>query len=143
MTGIVTEIGGAVTRHAVGDRVGVGCMVNSCRECANCRKGYEQYCLNGNILTYGSIDRDGILAIVGATPEYSLHRSSLVRNQRAFSGSLIGGLPVTQEMLDFCAAHGVGAEIETVGAKQINEAYERVLASDVRYRFVIDNATFS
>lgn len=282
MTGIVTETGESVTRHAVGDRVGVGCMVNSCRECSSCRKGYEQYCLNGNTLTYGAIDRDGTmtqggyathivvtedfalkipdglaldaaapllcagittfsplqrwgagpgkkvavlgvgglghlavkiahamgaevtalsrglgptdeqdalrlgadrfrattdpgtfstlanefdlilntigapidvdaylgllaidgtLAIVGATPEYSLHRANLVRNQRAFSGSLIGGLPATAQMLEFCAAHGIGAEIETIDAKQINEAYDRVLTSDVRYRFVIDNST--
>ncbi|MBR7838469.1 NAD(P)-dependent alcohol dehydrogenase [Actinospica durhamensis] len=280
MTGIVTEAGGEVTRHLVGDRVGVGCLANSCRTCANCRKGYEQYCLEGNVLTYGSVDRDGTLtqggysthivvtedfvlkipdglaldvaapllcagattfsplerwgagpgkkvavigvgglghvavkiahamgaevtalsrgmgkkddalrlgadhyhatadpdtfarlagefdlilntvsapldvdaflstlaidgtlAVVGATPEYSLHRANLVRNQRALSGSLIAGLPGTQRMLDFCAAHGVGAEIETIDAEQINEAYDRVLASDVRYRFVLDNAT--
>src|SRR4051812_22616604 len=50
ITGVVTQVGDAVTKHAVGDRVGVGCMANSCRECANCRKGEEQYCLNGNTL---------------------------------------------------------------------------------------------
>ena len=78
-----------------------------------------------------------------ALPEFSLKRASLVRNQRAFAGSLIGGLPATQEMLDFCAEHGVGAEIEVPPADRINEAYERVLASDVRYRFVIDNSTLA
>lgn len=56
-----------LTRHAVGDRVGVGCMVGSCRECANCRKGYEQYRLNGNTLTYGSVDRDGTLTRGGCS----------------------------------------------------------------------------
>ena len=54
---------------------------------------------------------------------------------------MIGGIAETQEMLDFCAAHGIGAEVEVIRADQVNEAYERVLASDVRYRFVIDTAT--
>jgi uncharacterized zinc-type alcohol dehydrogenase-like protein len=54
---------------------------------------------------------------------------------------MIGGIRETQEMLDFCAEHGIGAEIEVIPASKINEAYERVLASDVRYRFVIDTAT--
>ena len=54
---------------------------------------------------------------------------------------MIGGIGETQEMLDFCAEHGVGAEIEVISAEQINEAYERVQNSDVRYRFVIDTAT--
>ena len=59
IAGIVAAVGASVTKHAVGDRVGVGCMVNSCRECENCRRGEEQYCLPGNTQTYGSIDRDG------------------------------------------------------------------------------------
>jgi uncharacterized zinc-type alcohol dehydrogenase-like protein len=57
--GTVAEVGAAVTRHQVGDRVGVGCMVNSCRECANCLADRENYCLNGATYTYGSVDRDG------------------------------------------------------------------------------------
>ena len=61
---------------------------------------------------------------------------------RSVAGSLIGGIRETQEMLDFCAAHGIGAEIELIGADQIDSAYDRVVASDVRYRFVIDTATF-
>jgi alcohol dehydrogenase (NADP+) len=59
IAGIVAEVGSQVTRFAPGDRVGVGCMVDSCRECVNCRSGNEQYCLGGNTLTYGSIGRDG------------------------------------------------------------------------------------
>ena len=55
---------------------------------------------------------------------------------------MIGGIPETQEMIDFCAAHGITAEAEVISADRINEAYERVLASDVRYRFVIDAKTF-
>jgi uncharacterized zinc-type alcohol dehydrogenase-like protein len=54
---------------------------------------------------------------------------------------MIGGIALTQEMLDFCAGHGIGAEVAVIAADQVNEAYERVLASDVRYRFVIDTAT--
>lgn len=69
IAGIVTEVGAEVTKHAIGDRVGVGCMVNSCRECANCVKGQEQYCLNGMIGTYGAIDRDGTVTQGG----YSSH----------------------------------------------------------------------
>ncbi len=283
IAGIVTEVGSEVTRHAVGDRVGVGCMVNSCRECANCLKGEEQYCLKGNVGTYGAVDRDGTItqggytthvvvnedfvvtipdglqldvaapllcagitsysplrhwgaapgkqvAVVGlgglghmavkfahalgaevtvlsqslkkmedglrlgadhyrATSEEEtfqdlagtfdliintvsapinldaylslltvngalvnvgapaeplpLHVFSLILGRRSFAGSAIGGIRETQEMLDFCAEHGIGAEIEVIPADKINEAYERVLSSDVRYRFVIDTSTMN
>jgi alcohol dehydrogenase (NADP+) len=281
IAGIVTEVGSAVTKHAVGDRVGVGCMVNSCRECANCLKGEEQYCLNSMVGTYGAVDRDGTItqggysshvvvtedfvvripegidldaaapllcagittysplrhwgagpgkkvAVVGLgglghmavklahamgadvtvlsqslkkqedglrlgadsyyatsdentfkelagtfdliinTVSASIDISSylqllalegalvnvgapaeplpvnafaLIGGRRSFAGSMIGGIRETQEMLDFCAEHGLGAEIEVIPAEKINDAYERVLASDVRYRFVIDTAT--
>ena len=281
IAGIVTEIGSAVTRHAVGDRVGVGCMVNSCRECVNCLKGEEQYCLNGMIGTYGAVDRDGTItqggysthvvvaedfvvtipegigldaaapllcagittysplrhwgagpgkkvAVVGlgglghmavklahamgaevtvlsqslkkqedglklgadhyyATSDETTFKDlantfdliintvsapidisaylqlltldgalvnvgapaeplpvnvfSLILGRRSFAGSAIGGIRETQEMLDFCAEHNLGAEIEVIPASKINDAYERVLASDVRYRFVIDTST--
>jgi uncharacterized zinc-type alcohol dehydrogenase-like protein len=281
IAGIVAEIGSEVTRFAPGDRVGVGCMVNSCRECENCRAGNEQYCLNGNTQTYGSVDRDGtityggysdhvivdqdfVLTIpdelpleaaapllcagittysplrhwgagpgkkvavvglgglghmavkiahamgaevtvlsqslrkqqdglklgadayyatsdgatfdelaghfdlivntvsasldlgrflsllktdgtlvnVGAPPEpLPVPVFSLIPQRRSFAGSAIGGIRETQEMLHFCAEHGITAEIELIDAAQVNEAWERVLASDVRYRFVIDNST--
>jgi alcohol dehydrogenase (NADP+) len=281
IVGVVAEVGSAVTGHEVGDRVGVGCMVNSCRECTNCRNGNEQYCLNGMVATYAGVDRDGTttqggysthvvvdadfalrvpagidsaaaapllcagittysplrrwgagpgkrVAVVGlgglghmavklahamgaevtvlsqslkkqedglrlgadsyfatSDPEtfaqlagrfdlivntvsaaidvdahlsllgvdgalvnvgapaepLSLNVMSLIGGRRAYAGSMIGGLAETQEMLDFCAAHGIGAEVEVIAADQVNEAYERVLASDVRYRFVIDTAT--
>ncbi|GAA2720766.1 NAD(P)-dependent alcohol dehydrogenase [Cellulomonas aerilata] len=283
IVGVVTEVGPEVTRHGVGDRVGVGCMVDSCRECVNCLRGDEQYCLRGMVGTYGATDRDGtvtqggysthvvvdadfVLAVpdgldlaaaapllcagittysplrrwgagpgrkvavvglgglghmgvkiahamgaevtvlsqslkkqedglrlgadeyfatsdpatfealagrfdlivntvsaaidvdaylgllavdgtlvnVGAPPEkMSLDVFSLIGGRRSYAGSMIGGIAETQEMLDFCAEHGLGAEIELIPADRINEAYERVLASDVRYRFVIDAATFA
>ena len=281
IAGVVTEVGSAVTKHQVGDRVGVGCMVNSCRECATCRNGDEQYCLNGMVGTYGAEDRDGTItqggysthvvvsehfvvsipdgleldvaapllcagittfsplrrwgagpgkkvAVVGlgglghmavkiaaamgaevtvlsqslkkqedglrlgATGYYAtsdpatfeqlagsfdliintvsasidissylqlltldgalvnvgapaeplpVNAFALIGGRRSFAGSMIGGIPETQEMLDFCAEHSIGAEIEVIPAEKINDAYERVLASDVRYRFVIDTAT--
>jgi uncharacterized zinc-type alcohol dehydrogenase-like protein len=281
ITGTVAAVGADVTKHAVGDRVGVGCMVDSCRECANCARGEEQYCLPGNTQTYGSIGRDGRptyggyssqivvdedfvlripdglsleeaapllcagvttwsplrhwnagpgqqVAVVGlgglghmavklaaalgaevtvlsqslrkrddglrlgaqhyhatsdkATFKELAGRFDLIVNtvsapidinaflrllktdgtlvnvgappeplpvqvfwlnfqRRSFAGSGIGSIRETQEMLDFCAEHGIGADIEVIGAEQINEAWARVLASDVRYRFVIDIAT--
>jgi len=283
IVGTVAEIGSAVTKHQVGDRVGVGCMVNSCGECANCRNGDEQYCLEGMVGTYAGTDRDGtttqggysthvvvdadfvlsvpdgldpasaapllcagittyaplrhwgagpgkkvavvglgglghmavkighalgaevtvlsqslkkqedglrlgadhyyatsdsgtfeqladrfdlvintvsapidvdaylgLLAVdgtlvnVGAPPEQlSLDVFSLIGGRRSFAGSMIGGIAQTQEMLDFCAEHNLGAEIEIISADQVNEAYQRVLASDVRYRFVIDVSTLA
>jgi alcohol dehydrogenase (NADP+) len=281
IVGVVAEVGPAVTRHRVGDRVGVGCMVNSCRECANCLEGQEQYCLNGMTPTYGGVDRDGTItqggysthvvvvedfvlkipdaipfeaaapllcagittysplrhwaaepgktvAVVGlgglghlgvkfahalgaevtvlsqtlakqhdglrlgadhyfatSDPEtftklanrfdlivntvsakidldaylgllkvdgtlvnvgapaepLSLSVGNLVGKRRTVAGSATGGLPETQEMLDFCAEHHLSPDVEIIPADQINNAYERVLDSDVRYRFVIDIAT--
>jgi uncharacterized zinc-type alcohol dehydrogenase-like protein len=281
IVGVVAEVGPEVTQHRVGDRVGVGCMVNSCGHCANCRNGDEQYCLNGMVGTYAATDRDGsttqggysthvvvdagfvlrvpegidsaaaapllcagittysplrhwgagpgkrvavvglgglghmgvklahalgaevtvlsqslkkqedglrlgadayfatsdpdtftelagrfdlivntvsapidvdaylsLLAVggalvnVGAPAEpLSLNVFSLIGGRRSYAGSMIGGIAETQEMLDFCAEHGIGAEVEVIAADQVNEAYQRVLASDVRYRFVIDAAT--
>ncbi|TPW76970.1 NAD(P)-dependent alcohol dehydrogenase [Schumannella sp. 10F1B-5-1] len=281
IVGEVTEVGSEVTKHAVGDRVGVGCMVNSCRECENCRAGMENYCLKGNTGTYTSVDRDGtitqggysthivvdehfvltvpesipyeaaapllcagittysplahwnagpgkrvavigmgglghmavkIAAAMGAEvtvlsrtlakqedglafgashyfataddatfDELANHFDLIVNtvsapleldrylkllrldgtmvnvgapaeplpitvftlfgNRRSFAGSGIGSIAETQEMLDFCAAQGIAPEIELISAEQINDAYERVLSSDVRYRFVIDTAT--
>ncbi|MER5182517.1 NAD(P)-dependent alcohol dehydrogenase [Streptomyces sp. NPDC002896] len=284
IAGIVTAVGSEVTKFDVGDRAGVGCLVDSCRECVNCRAGREQYCVQGGgTLTFGSVDKDGrltqggysthitvdqdfvlklprnvdlaqvapllcagittysplrhwgagpgkkvaviglgglghmavkfahamgaevtvlsqslkkmddglrlgadhyyatsdpetfeklagtfdlivntvsakldldaylgLLAVdgalvnVGAPAEpLSLHVFSLLMKGRSFAGSLIGGLPETQEMLDFCDEHGIGAEVEVIPAEKINEAYDRVLASDVRYRFVIDTTTLA
>jgi uncharacterized zinc-type alcohol dehydrogenase-like protein len=86
---------------------------------------------------------DGALVNVGAPPDpLSVRAFSLMSNRRSLAGSSIGGIRETQEMLDFCAAHGLGAEIEVISGEQIDHAYDRVVDSDVRYRFVIDTATF-
>jgi uncharacterized zinc-type alcohol dehydrogenase-like protein len=87
--------------------------------------------------------RDGSLVIVGL-PElpYAASRlGTLLSKRRSIGGSSVGGIRETQEMLDFCAEHGIAPETELIAADYINESYERVLSSDVRYRFVIDIAT--
>ncbi|MCQ9133416.1 MULTISPECIES: NAD(P)-dependent alcohol dehydrogenase [Streptomyces] len=281
IAGVVSEVGPGVTRFAVGDRVGVGCLVDSCRECDNCKAGQEQYCTGGGVGTYNAVGKDGeptyggyaqkivvdenfvvripdglaldvaapllcagittysplkrwnagpgkkvavlgmgglghmavkiahalgaevtvlsqslrkkddglklgadhyyatsdektfqelrgsfdlILSTVSAPLDFnaylsllkaegalvnvgapeepiSLNLFSVIGGGKTLAGSAIGGIAETQEMLDFCAEHGLGAEIELIGAREINDAYERVLASDVRYRFVIDAST--
>jgi alcohol dehydrogenase (NADP+) len=283
IAGTVSAVGGQVSRYAVGDRVGVGCFVDSCRECENCRAGEEQYCLTGEVATYNGraydgtetyggystqivVDENYVLGIPdgvgldvaapllcagitlysplkhwGAGPgkrvailglgglghmgvkiahalgaevtvlSQSLRKQedglrlgadryyatsddqtfkelasyfdliintvsvnldvdaylgllrlngalvnvgipsdpdhyeafSLEGMRRSLAGSKIGGIRETQEMLDFCAAHGLGAEIETVSVDEVNRAYDRVMTSDVRYRFVIDIASFA
>ena len=86
---------------------------------------------------------DGTLVLVGFLGELEsmLNTAPLVMGRRAVAGSLIGGLPETQEMLDFCGHHGITADVEVISIQDINEAYERLLRSDVKYRFVIDLAT--
>ncbi|WP_313085077.1 NAD(P)-dependent alcohol dehydrogenase [Pulveribacter sp.] len=89
--------------------------------------------------------RDGTMALVGApaTPHPPSNVFNLIMKRRSLAGSLIGGIPETQEMLDFCAEHGIVANIEMIRAGQINEAYERMLTGDVKYRFVIDCASLA
>ncbi|KON84993.1 alcohol dehydrogenase [Rossellomorea marisflavi] len=281
IAGIITEVGSGVSKFKVGDRAGVGCMVDSCGECVNCKAGEEQYCLKGNVPTYAGVDKygeptqggysthivvtedfalhipdgieldaaapllcagittysplhhwnagpgkkvaivgmgglghmavkianamgaevtvlsqtlnkeedglafgakeyyatkdpetfeklkgrfdliintvsanididayfslltlDGTLVNVGAPGEpMSLNVMSLIGHRRSFAGSMIGGIQETQEMLNFCAEHNIAPKIELISADQIDEAYKRVLASDVKYRFVIDTST--
>jgi len=88
------------------------------------------------------LKRDGSIVLVGA-PEKALPVAAfpLIMARRSFAGSGIGGIPETQEMLDFCGKHGITADIELIPIQKINEAYERMLRSDVKYRFVIDMAT--
>ncbi len=282
IVGRVTAVGSGVQKFKVGDTVGVGCLVDSCRTCPNCRTGLEQFCDNGMVMTYGGTEkhlgtptlggysqsivvtedfvlrmptnlnpaaaapllcagittysplrhwkvgpgqkvgivglgglghmgvkfakafgahvvlfttspgkvadgkrlgadevvvstdaaqmaaqagrfdlildavsashdlnaylnllkRDGNLVLIGA-PEKPLPVAAfpLLFRRRSLSGSLIGGLPETQEMLDFCGQHNITCDIEMIRMDQINDAYERMLKSDVKYRFVIDMAS--
>ncbi|MFI8481411.1 NAD(P)-dependent alcohol dehydrogenase [Pseudomonas sp. NPDC078700] len=91
------------------------------------------------------IKRDGAMTLVGApaSPHPSPNVFNLIMKRRTLAGSMIGGIPETQEMLDFCAEHGIVSDIELISANQINDAYERMLKGDVKYRFVIDNATLA
>ena len=282
IAGVVTSVGGSVSKFKPGDRVGVGCFVDSCRKCHSCSKGEEQYCQEGMTGTYNSYERDGKtptyggysnhivvdenyvlrmpenipldkgapllcagitlysplrhwacgpgkkVAIVGlgglghmgvkiasamgaevtvlsqtmkkqadglkmgakhffATSDQStfkklagsfdliintvsadidlnaylsllktnghmvlvgvpekpmmIHPFPLIMGRRSLAGSLIGGIRETQEMLDFCGKHNITPEIELIPFQKVNEAYERVIKSDVRYRFVIDTST--
>ena len=97
-----------------------------------------------NLDAYTNLLRlDGTLCLVGA-PEHPHPSPSvwpLLFQRRSIAGSAIGGLPETQEMLDFCAEHNIVSDIEMIPIQKINEAYERMLKSDVKYRFVIDMAS--
>ena len=282
IVGVVTAVGEHVKKFKVGDLAGIGCLVDSCRECANCQDGLEQYCSNGWVGTYGGMEKDGsgatyggysknilahedfvlhisdkqpleavapllcagittysplrhwkvskgqrvgilglgglghmgvklavsmgaevtmlshtaskeadakrlgahkfvltsdeaqvksvanyfdlILDTVSAPHDYNIYLAMLRTNgnmvcvgvpppgepvgpfnlifqRRSLAGSLIGGLPETQEMLNYCAEHNIVSDVEVIAMKDINEAYERMLKGDVRYRFVIDMAT--
>ncbi len=282
IVGVVTAVGDHVTKFKVGDLAGIGCLVDSCRECNNCKEGLEQYCSNGWVGTYGGMEKDGsgatyggysknilahedfvlhisdklpleavapllcagittysplrhwkvgkgqkvgilglgglghmgvklavsmgaevtmlshtpskekdakrlgahkfvlssdeaqtkavagyfdfILDTVSAQHDYNFYLNMLTTNgtmvcvgapppgdpvvpfnlifqRRSIAGSLIGGLPETQEMLDYCAEHNIVSDIEIIAMKDINDAYERMLKGDVLYRFVIDMAT--
>jgi uncharacterized zinc-type alcohol dehydrogenase-like protein len=87
----------------------------------------------------GLLGMNGAMVVVGVPPEPTMfHQGALIMGNRILAGSLIGGLPETQEMLDFCAEHGVTADVEVIKPDRIEEAYDRTIKSDVRYRFVID-----
>ena len=86
--------------------------------------------------------RDGTVTLVGAPPTpLSVMAFSLIPGRKSLSGSTIGGIPETQEMLDFCAEHNITSDVEVIPIQKVNEAYERLLKSDVKYRFSIDMAS--
>jgi uncharacterized zinc-type alcohol dehydrogenase-like protein len=87
----------------------------------------------------GQLGMNGAMVVVGVPPEPTMfHQGSLIMGNRILAGSLIGGIPETQEMLDFCAANNVTADVEVITPDRIEEAYDRTVKADVRYRFVID-----
>jgi len=88
------------------------------------------------------LKRDGTMCLVGVPADpAAIHAFSLVPGRKQLAGSLVGGLPETQEMLDYCAEHGIASDVEVIPMAKINEAYDRMLKNDVKYRFVIDMAT--
>src|SRR5699024_6934876 len=89
------------------------------------------------------LKRDGTMTLLGApaTPHPSPSVMTMIAKRRNLAGSLIGGIVETQEMLDFCAEHGIVADIEMIKADEVNEAYERMMKGDVKYRFVMDTST--
>ncbi|MEN3265076.1 alcohol dehydrogenase catalytic domain-containing protein [Pseudonocardia sp.] len=128
IAGVVAAVGADVTKYQVGDRVGV--ILNT----VSANLPVDSYL--GLLLVGGAMVNVG----APANPQ-SYNAMSLIAGNNVLAGSAIGGIAETQEMLDFCAEHGVGAEIETISGDQVNAAYERVENSDVRYRFVIDAST--
>jgi uncharacterized zinc-type alcohol dehydrogenase-like protein len=90
----------------------------------------------------GMLNTDGVMICVGApSAPAQVPAFNLIGNRRSIAGSLIGGLPETQEMLDYCAENNIVSDVEIIAMKDINEAYERMMKGDVKYRFVIDLAT--
>jgi uncharacterized zinc-type alcohol dehydrogenase-like protein len=86
---------------------------------------------------------DGTLVVIGLPGKpYAVNVGSLLDGRRRIAGSMIGGIPEIQEMLDFCGAHSIVSDVEVINADYVNTAYERTVASDVKYRFVIDATTF-
>ncbi len=98
---------------------------------------------NHDVQAYmGMLKLDGALVLVGVPPEpASIHASTFIFGRKTLSGSLIGGIAETQEMLDFCGQHGITADVEVIPVEKVDEAFERTVRSDVRYRFVIDIAS--
>jgi D-arabinose 1-dehydrogenase-like Zn-dependent alcohol dehydrogenase len=157
IVGRVSVAGDEVTRDTPGDDVGVGCFVDSGRRCPQCEAGLEQYCDEGMAGTCNARERDtgaptqgGCSArfvvddtmVLPGTPEPgTICAFPLVSRRRSLAGSMIGGIAETQETLDVRARHGIAADIEPIGIEAVKEARERMLRSDVRYRFVIDIAS--
>jgi len=93
-------------------------------------------------LYLGMLNTNGVMVCVGAPPTPAqIPAFNLIGGRRSVAGSLIGGLPETQEMLDYCAAHNIVSDVEVIKMSEINKAYERMLKGDVKYRFVIDMAS--
>jgi len=123
IVGRVTKVGSAVAKYKPGD--------------------LDAISANHDINTYlNLLGRDGNLTLVGAPEKpFAVSAFSLLFGRRSVSGSIISGIPETQEMLDFCGAHNITADVEVIPIQKVNEAYERLLKSDVKYRFVIDMAS--
>lgn len=156
IAGVVAGVGWKVSKYAVDDRVGVGCMVDSCRERSGCRAGLRQCCLRGAISTHGVWARMAsgrrVATAAGSSSMRITCCASLMRSPWTLlrrccaRGSLSSrhcgiGTRDRASGLQSSAWAGIQPEIELIELDHINQAYERVLASDVRYRFVIDTSS--
>jgi uncharacterized zinc-type alcohol dehydrogenase-like protein len=145
----VTVISTSDSKKADAARLGAKHFINSKNDAEmQAATGTFHFILN-TVSAPNSYDRymqlvrtNGAMVLVGAPPEPSaIMGFNLIMQRKTLAGSLIGGIRETQEMLDFCAEHNITSDIELISIDQINEAYERVLKSDVKYRFVIDMAS--
>jgi uncharacterized zinc-type alcohol dehydrogenase-like protein len=111
------------------------------------RKGHLDFIIDTASATHdldpylGRLRRDGTMVLVGIPDETPVSATPLIAKRRRLAGSMIGGIRETQEMLDFCGRHQIVSDVEVIPIQKINEAYERTIRSDVRYRFVIDIAS--
>jgi uncharacterized zinc-type alcohol dehydrogenase-like protein len=145
----VTVISTTPSKEADAKRLGAHFFLNSKDpEAMEKRAGYFDFILNtisaaNDYNAYLQLLKlDGTMCLVGAPPNpIPVSGFSLIMKRRTLSGSLIGGIKETQEMLDYCADHDIVSDVEVIPMQKINEAYERVMASDVKYRFVIDLAS--
>ncbi|MCC6522986.1 MAG: NAD(P)-dependent alcohol dehydrogenase [Polyangiaceae bacterium] len=145
----VTLLSTSAGKRADAARLGAHEFVLATDDEAMARVGGRYDLVLDTIAAKHSLDRylgllrlDGALVLVGAPDKpLELGAFSLIPRRRSVAGSLIGGIAETQEMLDWCADHGIGADVETIPVAGVNEAYERMLRSDVRYRFVLDVAS--
>lgn len=145
----VTVISTSPSKEADAKKLGAHAfLVSKDSDAMKAKTGYFNFILN-TVSAYNDYNEylnllglDGTMVLVGApTAPIPVSAFSLIPRRRRLAGSLIGGIRETQEMLDFCAEHNIVSDVEVIGADMINEAYERVLKSDVKYRFVIDCAS--
>ena len=118
IVGKVVASGAAVKKFAVGDRVGVGCLIDSCHECSACREGPEQLCERGCLVPTDI--------------------SKMIMERKTLATSLIGGIRETQEVLDFCAKHSIKPNIKVVPIDFVNSAFDDLAEGRVDFRYVID-----
>lgn len=147
----VTSISRSDSKKADAQKMGATNHIATSDKAA-CEAAAEQFDLIINTVSsaadmnfyLGMLKRDGVMVLVGAPPDtLPVHPFALIPRRKSLAGSTIGGIRETQEMLDFCAKHNIGSDIELITIDQVNKAYERIEKSDVRYRFVIDMSSLS
>ncbi|KAJ6409545.1 hypothetical protein OIU84_009111 [Salix udensis] len=145
VVGEVVEVGSDVTKFKVGEVVGVGVIVGSCRNCHPCKSEIEQYC-NKRIWSYNDVYTDGKPTQGGFAESMVVDQKfvfitpMVMLGRKSITGSFIGSIKETEEMLEFCKENGLASTIEVIKMDYINTAFERLEKNDVRYRFVVDVA---